>query len=285
MMTAVVVWFILTGCLLLQHFGRSWIPQYQHIRHPGGPAPSCPFFAAVSETVPTSLLTQDINRTSYTRNKKEDVTTAWDILADNMAACLIASDLKRDSGFDGSSTGWTSWVEESSAFRLQKCIDNLVFCDSSKTTSLRSTTALNGVHDNKKAYATLFLDGTIRWLNWMKTSPSPMLLELSEDLRISINNVMSEKDYQRIEQSPQDFLSRISCRVLLMPSGKTLHNNLQSPPGAMVYGKLLYGGVTRYRILGNTANSKRPQRKAGERTVIAPPPSGETLVPTEAWVS
>lgn len=116
-------------------------------------------------------------------------------------------------------------------------------------------------------------------------SPSPIIVEFSEDLRSSIDGVMTETDYERVDQSRQDFLSRVACRVLLLPSGATFQSNLQSPPGAMVYGKLLYGGVTRYRILGNTANSKRPKRKAGERTVIAPPPKGDALQPTEAWVS
>jgi hypothetical protein len=274
-MTAIVR-FILTGCLLLRNYVRSWIqPGILHYRDPGQT-----HFAAFSETLSKSLI-QDINTTNDDAPNKEHFFTAWDILADNMAACLIASDLKRDSGFDGSSTGWTSWVEESSAFRLQKCLDNLVFCDYSKTTSIRFPI----FRDNNNADASLRADATIRWLKWMKTSPSTMIVELSDYLRASINNVMSEKDYERIEQSPHDFLSRISCRVLILPSGKTLRNNLQSPPGAMVYGKLLYGGVTRYRILGTNVNTKRSKRKAGERTVIAQPPVEDTQVPTEAWVS
>ncbi|KAL3906130.1 MAG: hypothetical protein SGILL_009398 [Bacillariaceae sp.] len=112
-----------------------------------------------------------------------------------------------------------------------------------------------------------------------------MIVEMSEDLRSSIDGIMTETDYERVDQTPDEFLSRIACRILLFPSGATLQTNLQSPPGAMVYGKLLYGGVTRYRILGNTADTKRAKRKAGERTVVASPRSGgDDPVPVESWL-
>ncbi|KAL3902413.1 MAG: hypothetical protein SGARI_005848, partial [Bacillariaceae sp.] len=191
-----------------------------------------------------------------------------------MARCLISSDLKRDSGFDGSSTGWTSWVEESSAFRLQKCIDKLLFCDSGYSSANAKTVSSEPST----------LDDTIRWLKWMKSSPAPMILEMSQDLRSAIDGIMTERDYERVDQTSEEFLSRIACRVLLFPSGSSLQHNLQSPPGAMVYGKLLYGGVTRYRILGNTANTNRPKRKAGERTVISNPRTGDHPVPIESWL-
>jgi hypothetical protein len=49
--------------------------------------------------------------------------TAFRTLAGNVARCLVRSDLKRNFGLDGASTGWTSWVDDESAFRLQCCID------------------------------------------------------------------------------------------------------------------------------------------------------------------
>lgn len=49
----------------------------------------------------------------------------FQVLAGNVVHCLVKSELKRDSGFDGASTGWTSWVEDSSALRLQACMDKL----------------------------------------------------------------------------------------------------------------------------------------------------------------
>jgi hypothetical protein len=49
----------------------------------------------------------------------------WSQLSDRITQCLLESDRKRDDGFDGASTGWTSWVEEKSARALQECFDRM----------------------------------------------------------------------------------------------------------------------------------------------------------------
>jgi vesicle-fusing ATPase len=59
-------------------------------------------------------------------------------------------------------------------------------------------------------------------------------------------------------------LDRIGFRVIVMPSGKALTSPICTPAGAMAFGKLLYGGVTRYRMIGGGVN----KRKAGERTEV-----------------
>ena len=51
--------------------------------------------------------------------------------------------------------------------------------------------------------------------------------------------------------------------MITLPSGKSLQDNIRTPPGAMVYGKLLYGGAKRFRILPGKA-----RRKTGERTAV-----------------
>lgn len=165
---------------------------------------------------------------------------AWDAIASNITSCLLRSDEKRDSGFDGSSTGWTSWVEESSAKQLQQCIDSTIFNDDAAE------------------------DG--RWLRWMFSSPHSMIMECSDHLQTSVSNYLTSDDLQIVEQTREEFLSRIACRVIVLPSGSNLQHNLRTAPGGMIFGKLLFGGVTRYRIIGK-------QRKAGERTLIASPQS------------
>jgi vesicle-fusing ATPase len=166
--------------------------------------------------------------------------SAWDAIASNITSCLLRSDEKRDSGFDGSSTGWTSWVEEKSAKQLQQCLDRTIFDDDAPE------------------------DG--RWLRWMKSSPHSMILECSEQLQTSVNQYLTCEDLRIVDQTREEFLSRIACRIIVLPSGANLQHNLRTAPGGMIYGKLLYGGVTRYRIIGK-------QRKAGERTLIASPES------------
>ena len=97
--------------------------------------------------------------------------TILDIIAGNLANCLILSDVKRMTGNDGASTGWTSWVDEKSCFRLQKCIDKLVL--------------VNPVGPTDPARIDLLeqRDEAQRWIRWMKNSPAPMIIEVSDEFR------------------------------------------------------------------------------------------------------
>lgn len=98
----------------------------------------------------------------------------------------------------------------------------------------------------------------------MKACPSPMTLELSNEMRDMVSSYISDEMLQQIESSRSEFLERITLRLLLLPSGSELPNPLRTPPGAMAHGKLLYGGVTRYRMIGSTSK----KRRAGERNLI-----------------
>ena len=214
------------------------------------------------------------------------------ILAGNVALCLIRSDLKRDSGFDGSSTGWTSWVDEESAFRLQKCIEKLklVSLDDYGKKSKEGSKPLKEVDEVRTpAIATRTQnqrqqqdkDEILRWLRWLKSSPSPMVVELTDHLRRAVNETITSVDLERVCQGGEEFLARIALRLFVLPSGSSLGNNLRTEPGAMVYGKLLYGGVTRYRMIGTQG---RRMRKAGERTAIVTP-GGNTQEPSSSsWL-
>ena len=101
----------------------------------------------------------------------------------------------------------------------------------------------------------------------MKSAPTPLIVDLSEDLRTVANMTLTDKDTEMIETSREEFLSRLGCRLILLPSGASLQSPLREPPASIIYGKLLYGGVTRFRLL-SSSQSKRPPRKAGERTDV-----------------
>ena len=187
---------------------------------------------------------------------------AFDILAGNIALCLHKSDMKRDDGRDGASTGWTSWVDDASAFRLQSCIDALELCS-----YIRKPDKALIPKDKAKR------DEAIRWFRWLKASPSPVITELSQELRETVNATIPHETFLReIDSTREDFLQRIGCRLMVLPSSTSFAYNLRAPPGAMVYGKLLFGGVTRFRMIGSQTN----KRRAGARTVITSPQGGKT---------
>ena len=187
----------------------------------------------------------DSNGYNTTRTIEEEL-FFFSVLAGNIVDCLVKSELKRDSGFDGASTGWTSWVEGASALRLQACMDKLSLTRLDSTASLQQR------------------DEIQTWMKWMKSCPAPMTLELSNEMREMVSMYINDETLDRIDSERVEFLERISFRIMLLPSGSELPIPLRTPPGAMAFGKLLYGGVTRYRLIG----SSTPKRRAGERSVV-----------------
>lgn len=167
---------------------------------------------------------------------------AFRTLAGNVAQCLVDSDRKRNTGFDGASTGWTSWIDDAAAVRLQSCFEAIGLAEF--------------------AEASLEGDELRRWLRWMQHSPSPMLCDLTESFRQIVNETLHDETLLEIETTRDAFLARMGCRMIVLPSGSSLPHNLRTAPGAMVYGKLLLGGVTRFRVIGKTA------RRAGERRAV-----------------
>ena len=81
------------------------------------------FFATVPPHVFKTRLSSTLTNSEETLAPQ--TAPFFETLAENVAQCLVKSELKRDSGFDGASTGWTSWVEDSSALQLQSCMDTL----------------------------------------------------------------------------------------------------------------------------------------------------------------
>ena len=114
-----------------------------------------------------------------------------------------------------------------------------------------------------------------QWLQWSKTAPSPFFLDLTShtheiitENRETKNPWVSDEHLKFIDMSLEQYISRIACRVILLPSGaETSPLSLVESNGAHIYGKLLYGGVSRFRLL----KSVKTVRRVGEsREVMAP---------------
>jgi hypothetical protein len=107
----------------------------------------------------------------------------------------------------------------------------------------------------------------MQWLQWMKATPSPLILNLTtyvHDLVLQTRWV-SEEHLIFVDTSLEQYISRIGCRVIVLPSGsETASFSLVESTGAHVFGKLLYGGVSRYRLL----RSGKTVRRVGESREI-----------------
>jgi vesicle-fusing ATPase len=187
----------------------------------------------------------------------------FDLIAGRTSICLFESDIRRDaigkaSGAQASSA--TNWINDAAAFNLQQAFDRL---------KLKLPDERTGLDRDEAA----------SWLRWMKSTPTPAIIDFSTEFRSIVNATLTDRALGLIDQKRSSFLNRIGCRLILLPSGAQLPSPLIEPTASIIYGKLLYGGVTRYRLLGShNANNRAPPRRAGERTLVKPTP--KESVPT-----
>ncbi len=145
-------------------------------------------------------VTQDdpILRSERLETELEDM-DAVTTLAGNIVQCLFKSDLKRKGGGDGGgSTGWTSWVDDPSAYSLKCCIDSLAI---TKPINPKDISGL-------KQELLMERDNVMSWLRWMKQSPSPLLIDLSHQVRDVADTLINDKDMEIIETTREELLER-----------------------------------------------------------------------------
>ena len=190
-----------------------------------------------------------------------DGITAFSALSEFVSNCILQSDIKRIKGLDGASTGWTSWVDDEAAFKLQALIDQLVL-------SSPRADPTDTENDNVSTSEALERrDEAARWTRWMRACPSPMIIDLSQELRDAVNGTVRDSDLERVDlEDRSELLDRVGLRIILLPSGSSLQSPIRTPAGAMAYGKILFGGATRFRLL--SGGKFGTPRRAGERTVI-----------------
>jgi vesicle-fusing ATPase len=215
------------------------------------------FFLAAAADVTTVDKTPFADTASSTEQDDIDDENAFHLIASTAAACLLQSDLRRVAMGGGepgktqaSSSAATNWINDASAFALQKAIDKIELKLADERTGLDR-------------------DEASTWMRWIKSAPTPLIVDLSPNLREIANTTISDASLELLlDTSRNKFLNRMGCRLLLFPSGSTLKSPLKEPPASIIYGKLLFGGVTRYRMLVLSSNSQRSSRRAGDRTEI-----------------
>ncbi|KAL9182523.1 hypothetical protein ACHAXT_013175 [Thalassiosira profunda] len=221
----------------------------------------------------------------------EDDEDPFTLLSTLAATTLLQSDRRRDAvgketGAQASSA--TNWIDEGSAYLFRGALDKLTLYLPGDEDPSRDA---KGVRERQ--------DEAITWLRWMRSVPRPIIVDLSSEMRAAANGTVSD-DFLRLlssggsaatgegntpstsatigaskmQQLRTEFLDRLRCQLILLPSGQSMQGGLFEPAGSLTFGKLLYGGVTRYRILPSSSGSAngdgdappKPPRRAGERT-------------------
>ena len=172
--------------------------------------------------------------------------TAFEHVATQAALCLINSDDKTTAPKGGTA----NWIDNPSASQLQSLLSLL---------KLKLAKERTGI-DRDEASA---------WIRWMKSTPHPMMVDVSQSLREIANATTFTSTTDDDLNSIEELLSRLGCHLILLPSGASLSSPLREPPATISYGTVLYGGVTRYRQVSTSSSGSSIPRRAGERTVIA----------------
>jgi vesicle-fusing ATPase len=184
-------------------------------------------------------------------------------MAGRAGVCLVQSELRRNAiGQEAGrqAAGATNWVDDASAYALKNAMDLL---------KLKLPDERTGV-DRDEASS---------WIRWMKAIPAPAAIDFSADLRQIVNETLPQTTLELLEKDRAEFLKRLGCRLILLPSGTALPSPLAEFPGSMIYGKLLYGGVTRSRLL-SSSTGRGPTRAAGLRTEVKS--TADQSIPT--WI-
>eukprot|EP00977_Amphora_coffeiformis_P008847 scaffold1999_cov153-Amphora_coffeaeformis.AAC.7 len=176
--------------------------------------------------------------------------TVFDLIAGRTAVFLLESDLKRNAvGLEGAEApSATKWIDEPTAYALRQAFDML---------KLQLPDERKGVDRDEAS----------NWIRFFKAIPAPAIIDFSTEFRTIINATLPQHRLDLLHKSREEILNRIGCRLILLPSGAALPSSLVEFPNGLIYGKLLYGGVTRSRLLPSS-HSYDPPRAAGVRQEI-----------------
>ena len=90
---------------------------------------------------------------------------------------------------------------------------------------------------------------------------------MTKEIISSANFTLSDETLSQIDITRSEFFERIGCRLIILPSGAELKTPMIEATGGIIFGKLLFGGVSRYRMLSSSTSS-RAARRVGERSVV-----------------
>ena len=185
------------------------------------------------------------------------------LLSSLAATALLQSDRRRDAaggkeGEWGQGSSATNWIDEGSAFALRNGLDKvqLYLPGGGGGDDDYDYDAMGG--RGRRAEGR---DEAIAWLRWMRSVPSPVIVNLSSKARRAAdgtvsdnflrlldgrgggsNVVVTDDDGGRRMSCVRDvFMERMRCRLILLPSGRGLRGGggLFKAAGSLTFARLL----------------------------------------------
>lgn len=166
--------------------------------------------------------------------------SAFENIAQAAAFFIVESDLGRHAIGQTDAPSATKWMDEKGAEKLRHALDQI---------KLKLPQERSGVDRDQSS----------QWIQFFKSVPSPAVVDFSEEFRQAVNQTLPAQ-VDRLPSSRDDLLQRMAFRLILLPSGTALPSPLVEFIHSLIYGKLLYGGVERSRLL---PSSKGIPRAAG----------------------
>lgn len=251
-------------------------------------------YSSVQPVANTPITTEERkNSTNENDDDDEDNDEVLKTLARLTATTIIQSEKRKNAvgkkvGTQGSSA--TNWIDEESAYYLKSAFDKvrlLTIKDLEQKMNNKKYSSLKKMNENKILYRRDKVQAISKFL---RSLPVPTIIDLSDEFHSELDSCLSTQNLNLLNLNRTDTLHRIGLRLYCFPSGTSLKKPLVNIPveGGIAYGKLLYGGLKRYRFLNNSNSGPgRPKRRVGERSDIQPTspivPGGE-IENIPSWV-
>ena len=178
----------------------------------------------------------------------------FDLIAGRTAVFILESDMKRNAvgiAEGAQAPSATQWIDDGTAYVLRQAFDMIKI----------------QLPDERKG---VDRDEASNWIRFFKATPAPIIVDFSNEFRSVVNATLPQHRLDLLSKKRSELLNRVGCRLILLPSGASLPSPLVEFPNSLIYGKLLYGGVTRSRLLPSSNSRAGSTRAAGVRQEIKP---------------
>ena len=270
---------------------------HRHARARGAAprATAAPALDSINTTHPAAAATAGAEDVGVGGNQARDDPFA--LLSGLGATALLASDRRIPEG--AATGGVANWVDPASSFALQTALDKVALRAPGEEDAAggeardEAVAWLRWLRSVPRPVVVDLSDEMRRVANDTVSDDSLATLDAAgggdvpDDIKDNVGNGGGEGGAtagdvaataardpaaaSKVRQLRTAFLDRLGCRLILLPSGQPLRGGLYEPPGSLTFGKLLYGGVARYRLVPSSARGgvngrPQPPRRAGERT-------------------